>query len=451
MNNILLMIKAPLFCGALILFYNNVSFAQIDTLHVLAYNVLYLGDTPPCQGPHNIMEGYIESVIAYANPDIAGFVKADAIDAYGTAPVGFADSILQTIFNAAYPGRYAYCPYTNVSEANNITLLYYNQAKLGYAGILCTYSNITDFDTYKLYYKSDSLATNHDTVFVYVTLNHTNSGSSSSDAATRGQQIAGEMAQIESYFTSLPNMINMGDFNVHTSTEASYQTLVAPANLNYRFYDPPFYPDGTYSYPADWDATPTDYSSDLTVSTRTGSLPNTCSNDNGGGKSWYDHIFLSANIINNSDHLSYIPNSFKVIGNDGNRVGNPENGSPANTSAPADVINAIYQISEHYPITLNLLVNPSATSSIANVQSVGENVTVVNPVNTQLMMQFTNDLAGKTINMACMDILGRIVINNSFIATGGMMELPCTLIPGIYYLQFSVNGNVIANKMISRK
>ena len=450
MNKILQKIKALLLCLALILFYNSVSFAQIDTLRILSYNVLYIGDTPPCQDPHSVLEGYLESVIAYSNPDIVGLVKMEAGGSYVTQPTGFADSLFQYSFNDAFPGRFAGCLSTNFSGADNITRLFYNQQKLGYVGILCTYSNITDFDTYKLYYKSDSLATTHDTIFVYVTLNHTNSGSSSSDATTRGQQITGEMAQIETYFTSLPNMINMGDFNVHTSTETCYQTLVAPSNLNYRYYDPPFYPDAKYSYPADWDANPSDYSSDLTVSTRTGSSPNTCSNDNGGGKSWYDHIFLSASIINNSDHLSYIPNSFKVIGNDGNRIGNPENGSPANTSAPANVINAIYQISEHYPITLSLLVNPSA-SSIANVQSTNEKVTVVNPVDAQLMMQFTNDLVGKTINIVCVDVLGRRVMNNSFIATSGMMQFPCALIPGIYYLQVSADGNLIANKIVSKK
>jgi len=450
MNKLLLKIKAPLLCGVLILFHNTTAIAQTDTLRVLSYNVLYLGDTPPCQYPHNISEGYLATVISYENPDIVGLVKRTSEDSYGSAPAGFADSLLQYSFNAAVPDKFAYCPYTNVAQADNISTLFYNQQKLGYAGLLCTYSNITDFDTYKLYYKSDSLTITHDTIFLYVTLNHTNSGSGSSNADTRAQQITGEMAQIESKFTSLPNMINMGDFNVHTSTEAAYQTLVAPSNLSYRYYDPPFFPDATFTYPADWDANPDDYTSCLTVSTRTGNLPNTCSNDNGGGKSWYDHIFLSANIINNESHISYIPNSFKVIGNDGNRVGNPENGSPANTSAPASVINAIYQISEHYPLTLNLLVNTSTVAS-ANVFNTGKKVTVVNPVAAQLMLQFTKDLAGRTITMTCTDVLGRVVLKNTLVASDEMIQLPCMLFPGIYNLQFSENGIVFANKMIRKQ
>ena len=81
------------------LFTFNNCFAIQDTLRLLSYNVLYLGDTPPCQASHSVMEGYLETVVAYTNPDIAGFVKMDAMDASGSAPTHFADSILQYIFN----------------------------------------------------------------------------------------------------------------------------------------------------------------------------------------------------------------------------------------------------------------------------------------------------------------------------------------------------------------
>ncbi len=440
--------KALLLTSAL--FIANYCFAQQDTLRLLSYNVLYLGDNPPCQAAHSTMEGYLETVVAYANPDIAGFVKMEAMDASGTAPAQFADSILQDIFNAAYPGRYAYCPSTNVSSADNISMLFYDQQKLGFVNVLCTYSYITDFDTYKLYYKTANLATTHDSIFLYVTLNHTESGSGSSDAATRGVQIGGEMAQIETHFTTLPNMVNMGDFNVHNSTEACYQALVAPTNLNYRYYDPPFYPDALFSYPADWDNNPGDYAYYLTTSTRTGSSPNECSNDFGGGKSWYDHIFLSSNIINKSDHISYLPHSFHVIGNDGDRLGVPVIGPPANVSAPAAVINSIYQISQHYPVTLDLLVDTSAVTS-ANMVSKEEKVTVTNPVEKELTMRFPTSLVGKTITVQCMDMLGRMQMKSTFVLTGELERIPCTLMPGIYYLAISADGEQVSKRIVTKE
>jgi len=427
--------------------------AQIDTLRVFSFSVLYIGDTPPCQGPHSVYEGYLETILSYANPDIAGLVKREPEDMYGTAPVGFADSLLVNSFNAAYPGQYAYCPYTNTAEGDNITTLYYNQQKLGYAGMLCSYPNITDFDTYKLFYKSANLATTHDTIFLYVTLNHDNSGTGSSSAATRATQIAGEMAQIETHFTYLPNMINMGDFNTHTSTEACYQTLVNPSNTNYRYYDPPFYPDATFTYPADWDADPATYASCLTVSTRySGSDPNSCSGNSGGAKSWYDHIFLSASIVNKADHLSYLPHSFKVIGNDGNRTGIAVNAtSPPNTSTPPDVLDDIFQMSEHYPITLSILVDTSGVAAVTTVLPAQEKVTVVNPVDGQLVMHFTKGLAGKTINMTCSDELGRLQMKTSIASVGESAQIQCTLNPGFYFLKFTADGEVISQVAIRKK
>ncbi len=441
--------RIPLFFVSALISFNH-CFAQIDTLRLLSYNVLYLGDSPPCQGPHNVMEGYLENVISYANPDIAGFVKMEAMDASGTAPAHFADSILQYIFNAAYPGRYSYAPFTNSSGANNISMLFFDQQKLGYVNIVCSYANITDFDTYKLYYKTANLATTHDSIFLYVTLNHTNSGSGSSAASTRGDQIAGEMAQIETHFSSLPNMVNMGDFNVHNSSEACYQTLIAPANPNYRYYDPPFYPDGIFTYPADWDSNPSDYADYLTTSTRTGTSPNECSNDFGGGKSWYDHIFLSSNIVNKTDHIGYVPHSFRVIGNDGNRLGVPAIGPPTNTSAPAAVINSIYQISQHYPVALDLLVDTSAASA-ANMVNMQEEISVTNPVGKNITMRLPKGLQGKRISIQCLDMLGRVQLKDDLTATSELGQLPCSLLPGVYCLSLSSDGAVMVNMIIVKE
>jgi len=309
---------------------------------------------------------------------------------------------------------------------------------------------MTDFDTYKLYYKSPDLATTHDTIFLYVTLNHDNSGTSGSSATTRAEQIAGEMAQIETHFTTLPNMINMGDFNTHTSTEACYQTLVAPTNLNYRYYDPPFYPDATFSYPADWDDNPATYAPCLTVSTRESStVPNSCSGDNNGGKSWYDHIFLSANIINNANKISYIPHSFRVIGNDGNRVGVSANAG-TNTSAPAAVVNDVFQMSEHYPITLDLLVN-TTDNAVATAPADAEKVTVVNPVAGQLEVHVTKGLVGKSLDITCMDELGRVQMESNIPSTSETIDIPCSISPGMYFLKFSTNGQIIGQSVIQKR
>ena len=60
-----------------------------------------------------------------------------------------------------------------------------------------------------------------------------------------------------------------------------------------------------------------------------------------------------------------MPDSYQTIGNDGNRYGVSINAtSPVtNTSAPEAVINAEFQFSNKYPITINLLVKANRTGN----------------------------------------------------------------------------------------
>ena len=446
-------IKAFLFGNAL--FWSGISMAQTDTLHVMTYNVLYYGDTPPCQGPHSASHAYLESIVAYTSPDLIGLEKMAAIPMYtgdmsGTAPKGFADSILRYALNAAFPGRYAYCTYTNNAHANNIDVLFYNQQKLGFCNIVSTYSNITDFNTYKLYYKSASLATTHDTIFIYVTLNHDNSGTGSSDATIRGEQIEGEMAQIATHFSSLPNMINMGDFNTHTSTEACYQTLVAPSNAGFKFFDAPFSLDGDITYPADWDANPGTYGRYLTTSTRlSSSVPNSCGSS-GGGYSWFDHIFLSAPLVTNSLGMRYVPHSYRTIGNDGNRAGISINDMPTNTSAPASVITALFEMSNKYPVMLDLEVN-GIVSAVPEIPAAAEKVKITNPTGAKLQMHFDAELMGKTISLECTDALGRLVNSETFTAEKVTEELDFTVNAGIYFIKLTSDNAVVCRQTIYKQ
>ncbi len=438
--------------------------AQTDTLRVMAYNVLGYGQYPLCQGADAIYHAYLEAIVQYANPDIIGLEKLGSIqtspaDHNYSAAIGFPDSILQYALNAAYPGRYNYCLNTNYSASNTECLLFYDQHKLGEIGITCTYVNTEDFDTYKLFYKDPNLASTHDTTFLYVTLNHDISGSG--NEALRGAQIAGEMAGIKNHFTHLANMINMGDFNVRNSSEQVYQTLSNPVDTNFRYFDPPFYPDAAFSYPANWNGSPGVFTSCLTTSTRvSGTIPNSCGT-NGGGKDWYDHVFLSPWIVNNANYISYIPHSFRVMGNDGHRLGISVNDPPVNTSAPAPVVNALFQMSNKYPVMVDLLVTPNTTgislvdpeitsSAVINQTSEKDLVTITNPADAQIILHFTNTLFGHIVSFECIDLLGRSQIHETVTVNNELMQLPCNLKPGIYFVKIVNNQKVLCNTILTK-
>jgi hypothetical protein len=234
-------------------------------------------------------------------------------------------------------------------------LLFYNKRKFTYLKTETIVSNVTDFNMYQLYYNDTNLAITHDTTFLYVLVNHTQSGSPST---IRDQQVTLEMTTLRYKFLGFPNLINMGDFNTSASVENGYQSVINPADSTTMMYDPPYYPDKLLQYPGYWDASPQTVASFLTTSTRSSaSIPNTCGTD-GGAKGWYDHIFISPWLVKGTNYITYIPGSYKTIGNDGSRIGVDINASfpVTNISTPAPVLDALWQFSNKYPVMLKLLV-----------------------------------------------------------------------------------------------
>ena len=326
---------------------------QTDTLRVMAYNVLNFGDG--CQGNTNILDGYLKTIIQYTQPDI---LSCEKIYSFPVAPgniLNLADDITNNALNAALGGRYTYATPTNASAAGDMSVLFYNKQKLGYIKTQTILNNITDFDLYKLYYKDVNLAITKDTTFMYVVVNHTQSGSSS---AQRDQQVTLEMQVLRNKYAYFPNLINMGDFNTHNSSEAGYQAIISAVDTATRMSDPPFGIDASIKYPADWDTNPQLFQQYLTTSTRlSATVPNTCGTS-GGAKSWYDHIFLSSWLVNGSNYIRYAPKSYQTIGNDGNRLGVDINGTLpiVNNSVPPAVLQALFRFSNKYPVMIKLVV-----------------------------------------------------------------------------------------------
>ncbi len=329
---------------------------QRDVIRIMTYNVLKYGDG--CQGPNNVLHQYLQTIVAYAAPDILGLVKVEAIpttrDGKGKAPIGFADSILNNALNTAIYDRYARCPFTNAAEDNNQALLFYNKHKLGFAAFVTLVSDISDINMYKLYYLDPNLPKTHDTAFLYVVLVHTDSGD---EPDKRDRQMAALMRTLRKQFSTLPNLIVMGDFNLRKASEEGYQVLTNNAEKGYCLLDPPFALDERVSYPANWEKHPERFAAFLTTSTRRKSKePNDCGTG-GGAKGWYDHILLSPALGNRANFYHYVPGSYRTMGNDGKRVDVSVNDLP-NKSAPVNVLNALYQMSNKYPVMLEIGVSP---------------------------------------------------------------------------------------------
>ncbi|HSZ24561.1 MAG TPA: T9SS type A sorting domain-containing protein [Cytophagaceae bacterium] len=415
-------------------------FAQQDTATVMVYNVLHYGDG--CQGSDAFLHSNLKIIAEYVRPDILGMVKVESV-----LPPGFGDSILVNALNLFSPEKYAYCPLTNVSHNpdGDRDLLFYNQNKFGFLSVVTLLGISTnppteeDFNLYKLYYKDPNLSTTYDTTFLYIILNHTISGS---NEIGRDEQDASIVQTLQNMFHSLPNLITMGDFNTHISSETGYVLLTQSSNSNFLFSDPPFYPDRNLNYPLDWENAPV-AAKYLNTSTRqSADLPNSCGTS-GGAKDWYLHLLLSQPIIKNSNYITYISNSYTTIGNDGNRTGISinDNSSFPNTSAPDSVLNAIYTFSDKYPVAIKLGIT-------YNTKGYGPAVTVNNPVDNLITLRFPPNFSGQEMEMHLYDVLGRCQQTEFYTIEGIEETSETSLTSGVYTLTIKVGNYKYTTRIV---
>ena len=439
------------------MFYTKI-FAQTDTINVMTYNVLNYGDL--CQGANAKMRGYLKTIIAFTQPDLFGMVKMLPIkrfpaDFNGYLPIDFADSIAQYALSDAGNIKYSYCPFTNEARGADINVLFYNKDKFGYIYNKVLTVNVTDFDLYKLYYKDPNLSFSKDTTFLFVVLMHTQSGK---DATVRNTQLTAMYNNLKLRFKSLPNLIMMGDFNLRSSTETGYNQLVNTTDTSFKLNDPPFAIDNILTYPASWQGSSA-YAKYFTTSTRIDLInPNGCGTD-GGAKDWYDHILFSNWMVRGDNYISYVPNSYQTIGNDGKRFGisvNDMSTNGINNSAPTEVINSIYQLSNKYPISAKIVLTSNTsgsspidpenpTTAINELIKLNEIELVTNPVIDNLQIKLDEQLINSDIIITITDITGKAFLKSKLIINSTVQNISVNQLPtGLYFVSFCISEKQIS-------
>jgi PKD repeat protein len=329
---------------------------QKDTLTIMVYNTLNYG-FPSTSGCPSLItankDGYLKTILRYANPDIVGLVKMDA------SPASFTTTaIVHNVLDSVCLGCYGHSNFTNVSGYTKENMLYFKTSKFGYIGTTTIYSgdpNISDINLHTLYYKDPNLSISHDTAFINIVLVHDKSGST--NASNRATEIGGAMTWLNAHVTSPGNYIFMGDFNVQKSTEACFQDMINSTNTNAQFYDPP-------NQLGNWANSPTAFANYLTEDTRM-TDPGDCG-ATGGISTRFIHILCTQPIMQNTKAVQYIPGSFTVIGQDGNHTNKALTDSPTNTSVPAPVLNALYYMSNHLPVSIKVSITLSSVPPVAN-------------------------------------------------------------------------------------
>ncbi len=398
-----------------------------DTLRMMHYNILsYRTTNGLCNASNNnpdAKDAGIATIIQHEDPDIITFNE-----------VGAGTNNIFALWNGALNtgGIDKYETVNNFNTNSNLgNILFYNGDKLGFLdqGTIEEAANgnqlVRLIDVYQLYYKDPKLATttNADTVKLYVFVAHLKAGSGSSNETQRNQAANAIISYISTNNLQSANVILAGDLNVYDGDEPAFETLTTNGDASLEFHDP-------VNLVGPWNNN-SSYGLVHTQSTRSSNTNGGCYSG-GGMDDRFDFILANSAVMDATNGMSYEPFSYKILGQDGNRL-NGTVSSPANFAAPAPVIDALYNTSDHLPVLMNLLVQQLTTTSIRELKPVPARVQ--QPI-TDVLRIFIEDRQDAQLEVYT--ALGNLVHQATL--QPGSNSLSLGLKPGIYLLRITAKN-----------
>ncbi|MDA8787937.1 hypothetical protein OAV84_00025 [Schleiferiaceae bacterium] len=317
-----------------------------ERLRIMTYNLLnYRNFTSYCPSSSNNpvnKEGYLAEIIAYSQPDllVCNEINGDNTTAHGR--------VLNYSLNVNGETRWEKTDFfSNGSSLMNG--IYYDQNKLGLLNQDLISKDVNNqnlvrgIDVKTFYYKDSLLSINPDTVIFTVFAAHLKAGSTASDIADRGRETAALMAYLASHNVG-PNYFLAGDLNMPKSQEAGFQNLLNYSTAALRFYDPE-------NQPGNWNNNYT-FRNLHTQSTRDGATNNGCFSG-GGLDDRFDHVLFSDDVADGTAKMTYVSGSLTPVGNDGLHFNSSIN-SPTNNSVPSNILTALYEMSDHLPVYVDI-------------------------------------------------------------------------------------------------
>ena len=301
----------------LVLSLTSLLFGQ-DTVKVMCYN---LENYTPVDTSRN---QYFRTILNEIKPDL---LVVEEITSQVTVNI-FLNNVLKT-FNPSYAaGDFVANTYSSYDTTNNA--LFYRSDKFKFESItpIHTYG-IRDIDAFKLMHK------NSGQIIILFGV-HLKANSGTGDQSANETKRNNGAVSLRDYTDALPvsaNFLVLGDFNIFSADEPAYLTLTSIDNRPGYFIDP-INMTGTWNNSA--------YAQYHTHSTR-------YSSTYGGLNNRLDLILYSFSVSQPSG-IHFISNSTVAYGNDGQHYDNSIINSPLNTALSANIVNALYNASDHLPV-----------------------------------------------------------------------------------------------------
>ncbi len=368
------------------------SFSQ-DTIRVLQYNLLdydvYDHDCTDQNNNISTKTDYLKTIINYINPDI--FAVNEINNTSETQ-----NYLLNNVFLLNGKKRFKMASVNTYYLSDQI---YYNSNKFTLKKEQEINAYPRPIKAYLFYYNSPDL-NNGDTVYFYYFVAHLKAGQSQdqTDENDRAKATNNLMNFIRYKVGSNTNYIFSGDFNLYTNTEQAYQNLINYSYSNIQFIDPGI--EGCWHDSIK-------YANIQTQSTQYSG--NGCS-VGGGLDDRFDFILFSKDINSGNKNMKYIPNSFKVIGQDGKHFNDAVN-YKTNNSVPSKVLTALANNSDHLPVFAEFYINQTPAGLGKNINRTIKNIKINNFYKNKLIITIQNNsLLKNNIYIKIFDIAGKEVL-----------------------------------------
>jgi hypothetical protein len=309
-----------------------------DSIRVMYHNILNF----PSAGANRI--DTLRTILSYAQPDV--YVVCELESEIG------GDMILNQALNVNGNTNYQRASFIDGGTFTN-NLLFYNTDKLGFISQEEIGTVLRDINTYQLYYKAPNLTAQTDTIYLNFFACHLKAGST--DFEQRNTEIQQAKFYMNSLADKMENVFIGGDFNVYSGFESAILTMKNTGQI------PLFDPIGVAAnWSNDWT-----YADIHTQSTRTSGLQGGAG---GGMDDRFDMIFVSEDVLDNDNGVSYISNTYKALGQDGNHF-NGQINSGSNSAVPDSVADALYYASDHLPVIMDVVFDETASTTHSSFEN----------------------------------------------------------------------------------
>lgn len=371
----------------LFLLIGHTLFSQ-ETITVMQYNLLQYGNYQQYGGcsenTNNTQrkDECIRTLLDYVKPDILTVCEFGATQQLQS-------EFLRHNLNINGVNYWKTDNILNYASSNLINHIFYDSRKMELKRHVALRTVPRDSDVYELYLKTPSLVAG-DTIKLVCIVTHPKAGDGNDDADSRLATMQAIMDYVNQNH-SRDNVLVMGDFNMYSAYEKGYRLLTQTyTNYDALFCDPLAGEGGVGA----WNNN-AQFAQFHTQSTRSGST--TCFSS-GGLDDRFDFILMSDEIYMGFNKIKYVNRSYYAVGNDGNHFNKSiiQNG---NAAVPAEVAQALYDGSDHLPVTMKLTVYSQLD---VEEQTLGSFMVYPNPTSKQLTVSVEGDyritnLLGQTV------------------------------------------------------